>query len=78
MHARAFTCGRVQFVPAIKKQHDSNKMTARERLLKFYDAGTFQEVQLFVEKRSTLFGLGDKSINADAVVCVFGILSGGL
>ena len=61
---------------AIKKQHDSGKMTARERLLKLYDAGTFQEVQLFVEKRSTLFGLGDKQINADAVVCGFGNVSG--
>ncbi|MCU0555302.1 MAG: methylmalonyl-CoA carboxyltransferase [Syntrophales bacterium] len=61
---------------AIKKQHDSGKMTARERLLKLYDAGTFQEVQLFVEKRSTLFGLGDKQINADAVVCGFGNVNG--
>ncbi len=61
---------------AIKKQHDSGKMTARERLLKLYDAGTFQEVQLFVEKRSTLFGLGDKQINADAVVCGFGSVNG--
>ena len=61
---------------AIKKQHDSGKMTARERLLKFYDAGTFQEVQLFVEKRSALFGLGDKDINADAVVCGFGNVNG--
>jgi propionyl-CoA carboxylase beta chain len=61
---------------AIKKQHESGKMTARERLLKFYDAGTFQEVQLFVEKRSTLFGLGDKQINADAVVCGFGSVNG--
>ncbi len=61
---------------AIKKQHESGKMTARERLLKLYDAGTFQEVQLFVEKRSTLFGLGDKQINADAVVCGFGSVNG--
>jgi acetyl-CoA carboxylase carboxyltransferase component len=61
---------------AIKKQHESNKMTARERLLKLYDAGTFQEVQLFVEKRSTLFGLGEKDINADAVVCGFGSVNG--
>jgi propionyl-CoA carboxylase beta chain len=61
---------------AIKKQHESGKMTARERLLKLYDAGTFQEVQLFVEKRSTLFGLGDKQINADAVVCGFGNVNG--
>jgi len=61
---------------AIKKQHDSGKMTARERLLKLYDAGTFQEVQLFVEKRSTLFGLADKQINADAVVCGFGNVNG--
>jgi acetyl-CoA carboxylase carboxyltransferase component len=61
---------------AIKKQHESGKLTARERLLKLYDAGTFQEVQLFVEKRSTLFGLGDKQINADAVVCGFGNVNG--
>jgi propionyl-CoA carboxylase beta chain len=61
---------------AIKKQHESGKLTARERLLKFYDAGTFQEVQLFVEKRSSLFGLGDKQINADAVVCGFGSVNG--
>ena len=61
---------------AIKKQHESGKMTARERLLKLYDEGTFQEVQLFVEKRSTLFGLGDKQINADAVVCGFGNVNG--
>ncbi len=61
---------------AIKKQHESGKMTARERLLKLYDKGTFQEVQLFVEKRSTLFGLGDKQINADAVVCGFGSVNG--
>ncbi len=61
---------------AIKKQHESGKMTARERLLRLYDAGTFQEVQLFVEKRSTLFGLGEKDINADAVVCGFGSVNG--
>src|SRR5512136_784401 len=61
---------------AIKKQHESGKLTARERLLKFYDAETFQEVQLFVEKRSPLCGLGDKQINADAVVCGFGNVNG--
>ena len=31
----------------INKQHESGKMTARERLATLFDEGTFQEVQLF-------------------------------
>jgi acetyl-CoA carboxylase carboxyltransferase component len=33
----------------IKKQLDSNKLTARERVDLFFDEGTFQEVQFFVK-----------------------------
>jgi len=32
----------------IKKQLDSNKFTARERVDLFFDEGTFQEVQFFL------------------------------
>ena len=60
----------------IKKQHDLGKLTARERLDIFFDKGTFQEVQLFVEHRSTLFGLDKKEIKADGVVTGFGKVNG--
>lgn len=60
----------------IRKQHELKKLTARERLDLFYDKGTFQEIQLFVKHRSTLFGLGDKEINADGVVTGFGKVNG--
>jgi acetyl-CoA carboxylase carboxyltransferase component len=60
----------------IAKQHDLGKMTARERLAMFYDEGTFQEVQLFVKHRSTLFGLDKKEINADGVIVGFGKVNG--
>lgn len=60
----------------IEKQHALGKMTARERLDLFFDKGTFQEVQLFVKTRSTLFGLGDKEIKADGVITGFGKVNG--
>jgi acetyl-CoA carboxylase carboxyltransferase component len=60
----------------IKKQYDSNKLTARERLDIFFDKGTFQEVQFFVQHRSTLFGLDKKEIPSDGVITGFGKVNG--
>ena len=36
------------------KQHDSGKLTARERIDRLVDAGSFQEVGLFAKHRATL------------------------
>jgi acetyl-CoA carboxylase carboxyltransferase component len=60
----------------IKKQHELGKLTARERLALLFDKDTFQEVQLFVKHRSTLFGLDKKEINADGVITGFGKVNG--
>jgi len=60
----------------VKKQHEQGKLTARERIDLLFDKGTFQEAQLFVKHRSTLFGLADKEINADGVVTGFGRVNG--
>ncbi len=60
----------------VRKQREQGKMTARERLDLLFDKGTFQEVQLFVKHRSTLFGLGEKEINADGVITGFGQVNG--
>jgi propionyl-CoA carboxylase beta chain len=35
----------------IEKQHELGKMTARERMLDFFDAGTFEEIDKFVTHR---------------------------
>ncbi len=61
---------------AIRKQHESGKLTARERLDLLFDKGTFQELQLFVKHRATLFGLAGKEIKADAVITGFGKVNG--
>ncbi len=60
----------------VRKQHELGKLTARERLALLFDAGTFQEIQLFVQHRGTLFGVDKKEIPADAVVTGFGKVNG--
>jgi acetyl-CoA carboxylase carboxyltransferase component len=61
---------------SIQRQHDSGKLTARERLDLFFDKGTFQEIDLFVQHRSTNFGLDKVSIPADGVVTGYGKVNG--
>ncbi|MGD1119304.1 MAG: carboxyl transferase domain-containing protein [Dehalococcoidales bacterium] len=61
---------------SVKKQHDSGKLTARERLALFYDEGTFQETDLFVRHRSSNFGLDKVAIPADGVITGFGKVNG--
>lgn len=60
----------------IKKQHDAGKLTARERLDLFFDAGTFQELDLFVQHRVTNFGMDKVSVPADGVVTGYGQVNG--
>ena len=61
---------------SVQKQHDSGKLTARERLDLFFDKGTFQETDLFVEHRSGNFGLDKIKIPADGVITGFGKVNG--
>ena len=52
----------------IDKQHGAGKLTARERIDRLVDQGSFQEVGLFAQHRSTYFGMADKEVPADGVV----------
>ncbi|MCK4274795.1 MAG: methylmalonyl-CoA carboxyltransferase, partial [Dehalococcoidales bacterium] len=61
---------------SVQKQHDSGKLTARERLDLFFDKGTFQETDLFVQHRSSNFGMDKVSIPADGVVTGYGKVNG--
>ncbi|MFN2270264.1 MAG: acyl-CoA carboxylase subunit beta [Anaerolineae bacterium] len=60
----------------IDKQHAKGKMTARERLEKFLDPGTFREIDMFVTHRATTFGLDKKKHLGDSVVTGWGTVGG--
>ena len=50
------------------KQHEQGKLTARERIDRLTDTGSFLEVGLFAEHRQTNFGMAGKELPADGVV----------
>ena len=52
----------------IEKQHKSGKLTARERVERLADPGSFQEIGLFARHTCTLFGMAEKEMPADGVV----------
>jgi len=60
----------------IKKQHDSGKLTARERIDILLDPGSFVEINPFVEKRNIDFGLDKIELPADGVVTGYGTIDG--
>ncbi len=60
----------------IEAQHEKGKMTARERIEYFLDDDTFNELDTFVEHRSTNFGIDEKRFPGDAVVAGYGEVDG--
>ncbi|WP_288903987.1 acyl-CoA carboxylase subunit beta [uncultured Porphyromonas sp.] len=62
----------------IEKQHAKGKMTARERIDQLLDKGSFEEIDMFVELRSTNFGMDKKKVLGDGVVTGCGTIDGRL
>jgi propionyl-CoA carboxylase beta chain len=60
----------------VAKQHESGKLTARERLHRLLDPGSFSELDKFVAHRSSNFGLADKRYPGDGVVTGTGTING--
>jgi propionyl-CoA carboxylase beta chain len=61
---------------AVAKQHDRGKYTARERIEKLLDPGSFQELDTFVRHRTTAFGMERNQPWGDAVVTGHGTIEG--
>jgi propionyl-CoA carboxylase beta chain len=61
---------------AIEKQHAKGKLTARERIEKLLDPGSFQELDTFVRHRTHEFGMEQKKPWGDAVVTGHGLIDG--
>ena len=62
----------------IEAQHARGKLTARERIEVLLDPGSFEEYDMFVEHRTTEFGMADQKIPGDGVVTGHGTISGRL
>ena len=62
----------------IDKQHAQGKMTARERLNKLFDEGSFTEISQFIRHRCTNFNMQEKDIPGDGVVTGYGTVNGRL
>jgi propionyl-CoA carboxylase beta chain len=60
----------------IRKQHESGKLTARERIGRFFDPGTFVELDKFKTHRCTDFGMQDQKVYGDGVVSGYGFIDG--
>jgi acetyl-CoA carboxylase carboxyltransferase component len=62
----------------VAKQHKAGKMTARERLIAFFDDGSFVETDTFIETRATDFDMQKKKVAGDGVVTGYGMVDGRL
>lgn len=62
----------------VKKQHDANKLTARERLNLLFDAGSFVEIDAFVTHRSANFNMPNTKAPGEGVVTGYGTVDGRL
>src|SRR6059058_3782704 len=61
---------------AVAKQHERGKYTARERVQKLLDPGSFQELDVFVRHRTTEFDMQKNRPYGDAVVTGHGTIDG--
>ncbi|MDR1482404.1 MAG: methylmalonyl-CoA carboxyltransferase [Synergistaceae bacterium] len=61
---------------AIAKQHEKGKLTARERIAKILDPGSFVELDELVEHRCSNFGMEKTVFEGDGVVTGYGTVDG--
>ncbi|MGI6629012.1 MAG: acyl-CoA carboxylase subunit beta [Bacillota bacterium] len=62
----------------IEKQHQAGKLTARERIDKLLDKGSFVELDQFVVHRGVEFGMQDVEAPGEGVVTGYGTIDGRL
>ncbi len=59
----------------IEAQHARGKLTARERVELLLDPGSFEEWDMFVEHRSSDFGMAEQKVPGDGVVTGYGMVN---
>src|ERR1700674_2206263 len=61
---------------AERSQHGKGKLTARERIERLLDAGSFTELDMFAMHRTSSFGMDERRIRGDGVVTGWGMIDG--
>ncbi|MHB8717913.1 MAG: acyl-CoA carboxylase subunit beta [Candidatus Dormibacteria bacterium] len=61
---------------AERTQHPKGKLTARERIERFLDQGSFVEMDTFAVHRNSNFGMEERKIRGDGVVTGWGTVDG--
>src|SRR5436853_1073107 len=62
----------------LRRQRESGKLTARERIDLLFDPGTFEEIDKYVTHRCLDFGMAEQVIPGDGVVAGHGCIGGRL
>ena len=60
----------------VEAQHKRGKLTARERIELLLDHGSFEEFDMFVQHRSTDFGMESQKVPGDGVITGWGTVNG--
>ena len=60
----------------VSKQKEKGKLTARERMDRLFDTGTFREIDMFVEHRCSNFNMAEVDIPSDGVITGHGLVDG--
>ena len=63
-------------IARVEAQHQRGKLTARERVELLMDKGSFEEFDMFVEHRTSEFGMAEQKIPGDGVVTGWGTVNG--
>ncbi len=61
---------------AIEERRKKGQMSARERVERFFDRGTFTEIGMHVRHRTTAFGMDRREVPAEGVITGFGKVDG--
>src|SRR5690606_4551987 len=62
----------------LRRQRESGRLTARERIDHLFDPGTFEEIDAFVTHRCRDFGMADQVVPGDGVIAGSGRVHGRL
>ncbi len=60
----------------VSKQKEKGKLTARERMARLFDKGTFREIDMFVKHRCSNFNMAEVDIPSDGVITGHGLVDG--
>jgi acetyl-CoA carboxylase carboxyltransferase component len=61
---------------AERTQHPKGKLTARERVERFLDPGSFTEMDVFAVHRNSNFGMEERRVRGDGVITGWGTVDG--